>query len=257
MPPFSRTPEGSGDDPVLEGPPAGRDELGRERVSEIQRARILAAMVEMVSERGAANTRVVHVVARSGVSRRTFYELFEDREDCFLAAFEEGIALIANDVVPAYERPGRWRERIRASLLALLRFLDHDPGIARLVVVESLGAGAGALEHRSRVLAQVIAAVEEGRSEAKAGADPPPLTAEGVVGAAVSMVHTRLLEDGRTPLVEFVNPLMALIVLPYLGAAASARELARPAPAKRMIAVRERLPTARSRPRPPQAPSTR
>ena len=115
--------------------------VGREKVSEIQRARILAAMTEVAAERGAGNVTVAHVVSRSGVSRRTFYELFEDREACFLAAFDEAAQQIAARVVPAYEAEKRWRERIRAGLAALLDFLDEEPQAGRLCVVESLAAG--------------------------------------------------------------------------------------------------------------------
>jgi AcrR family transcriptional regulator len=66
--------------------------LGRERVTEIQRARILGAMVKESAERGAGNVTVAHVVERAGVSRRTFYELYSDREACFLAAFDDGVS---------------------------------------------------------------------------------------------------------------------------------------------------------------------
>ncbi len=144
------------------------------RVSDIQRARILAAMVDVASERGGGNVTVAHVVARSGVSRRTFYEIFQGREDCFLAALDDAIARIAAEVVPAYRQPGPWRERIRAGLRALLEYVDYDPPVARLVVVESLAAGPGALERRRRLLAQIVAAVDEGRREAKGGEDHHP-----------------------------------------------------------------------------------
>ena len=66
------------------------------------------------------------------MSRRTFYEIFEDREDCFLAAFDAAIDRIAATVVPVYQRPGKWRERIRAALAALLDLLDHEQAIGRL-----------------------------------------------------------------------------------------------------------------------------
>jgi AcrR family transcriptional regulator/DNA-binding MarR family transcriptional regulator len=174
-------------------PAAGRDGLGRERVVDIQRARMLAAMFDVVAERGAANASVAHVVARSGVSRRTFYELFEDREDCLLAAFDEAVLLASECVVGAYETGGGWRERIRASLAALLQFLDDQPAMGRLLVVEILGAGPRGLERRARVLARIVSAVDQGRAEAKPGKLPPPLTAEGVVGAVFSVIHTRML----------------------------------------------------------------
>jgi AcrR family transcriptional regulator len=249
MPPSRQ--QGQADGLVSEKFAVGRGRLGRERVSEIQRARMLSAMVEVVAERGAGNATVAHVVARSGVSRRTFYELFDDREDCFLAAFDDAVEKLAALVVPAYERENAWREKIRAGLIALLELLDYDRGTGRLVIVETLGAGPRALERRGRVLAQVIARVDGGRREAKKGDGPPPLTAEGVVGAVLAVIHARMVarmhpvtaspgagEGNTVRLTELANTLMAMIVLPYLGPAAARRELARPLPAARYTSRR-------------------
>src|SRR6202046_5951970 len=103
-----------------------RSEHGRGQVAELQRARLLTAMVQEVSERGVANVSVGHVVGRSGVSRRTFYEIFNDREDCFLAAFDEALHNAAAVVVPAYGTGGAWQTRVRGGLIALLGLLDTD-----------------------------------------------------------------------------------------------------------------------------------
>ncbi len=217
---------------------SGRDisGVGREKVFEIQRARILAAMTEVAAERGAANVTVAHVVSRSGVSRRTFYELFDDREACFLAAFDDAARQIAMRVVPAYEGERRWREKIRAALAELLDCLDEEPRAGRLCIVESLAAGPRALERRASVTAVVKRALEEGESESKAGNPPAPLTAEGVIGAVSSVLHARLAEpDPRAEgsFAELLGPLMAMIVLPYHGAAAATKEVARPRPPRR------------------------
>jgi AcrR family transcriptional regulator/DNA-binding MarR family transcriptional regulator len=206
------------------------EEVPHERVAGIQRARMLSAMAEVCAERGADNVTVAHVVARSGVSRRTFYEQFADRQDCLLAAFDAAVERIAARVLCAYERHERWRDRVRAALHALLAFLDEYPSVGDLVVVQVLGAGPQALERRQRILARIAAAVDGGRGESRRGAEPPPLTAEGVVGAVFSVVHARMVQEGHRPLVELVNPLMSMIALPYLGAAAARRELARPVP---------------------------
>jgi AcrR family transcriptional regulator/DNA-binding MarR family transcriptional regulator len=203
---------------------------GHGQVAEIQRARMLTAMVQEASERGVANVSVGHVVARSGVSRRTFYEIFNDREDCFLAAFEEALKGVTASVVPAYEAPGSWRARIRAGLTTLLECLECDPSIGRLLIVESLAAGPGALEQRQSVLAQIIPVIEQGAAEAKTNADSPVLTAEGIVGGVLSVLHTRLTEKNRGELLELVGPLMGMIVLPYLGPAAARKEIERPFP---------------------------
>jgi AcrR family transcriptional regulator len=228
-------------------------------VVEIQRARMLAAMVEVAGERGAANVTVAHVVARAGISRRTFYELFEDREDCFLAAFDHALEQAASVVVPAYESHSAWREQVRAGLTALLGFLEDEPGLGALLVVDALGAGPRALARRTEVLDVLIAKVDEGRPRsevAKAPRKPPaPLTAEGVVGAVFAVIHARILEhqsadngplpSGRRdapPISVLLNPLMSIIVMPYLGANAARRELERPVPQARKAQPSRRNP---------------
>ncbi len=200
------------------------------QVSQIQRQRLLSAAAEVTAERGAGTVTVAHVVARSGVSRRTFYELFADREDCLLAALDQAIERASAAVLPAYDPAQRWPARIRSALVALLGFMEEEPAMARLCVVESLGAGPRALERRARVVAELIAAVDEGREVVRAGKQPPPLTAEGVVGAVLAILHTRLLEAGNEPLSRLTGPLMGAIVLPYLGQPAAERELQKPAP---------------------------
>lgn len=208
---------------------SARNGLARDRVADIQRVRMLAAMVEVVAERGVGGVTVAHVVARSGVSRRTFYEIFEDREDCFLAAFDDGVERIGRVVVSAYGGQARWRDAVRAGLMALLGCLEDEPHLGRLVVVEALGAGSRALERRRRVVDVLVGVVDRGRGEGRAGRGLPALTAESVVGAVLSVLHARLSAEPPKGFVDLLNPLVAMIVLPYLGRAAADRELERPA----------------------------
>jgi AcrR family transcriptional regulator len=220
---------------------------------------MLVALVEVAAERGVAQASVAHIVARAGVSRRTFYELFEDREDCFLAAFDHALSRAGEVVLSAYGAERGWRERVRAGLAALLRFLDEEPGLGGLLVVDSLSAGPSALERRAGVIAALIAAVDGGRGEGKAAADSPPLAAEGVVGAVFSVLHARMLRlrasgsggardgaqravsagrsqrGGELPFLTLLNQLMGIVVMPYLGGAAARRELARPVPVARAV----------------------
>jgi AcrR family transcriptional regulator len=202
----------------------------RERVLEVQSARILAAMVEECAERGAANVAVAHVVGRARISRRTFYEIFANREACFLAAFDDALARVPRYVLDGYDPRAPWEARIRASLSRLLAFLDADRALAHLLVVGSLAAGPSALERRRDALKHVVPFVDEGRTRTKTGPGLPPLTAEGVVGGALSVVHARLLDGSARPLIELVNPLMGMIVLAYLGPAAARKELTQPIP---------------------------
>jgi AcrR family transcriptional regulator len=168
--------------------------FGEVRVREFQRARILAAMVEACGECSAANVSVAHVVERAGVSRRTFYELFDDREDCFLSAFDDAIARACRYVLDSYDPRARWVERVRGALVGLLAFLDCERGAGRLLIVDSLGAGTRALARRRDALAHAHALVDEGRRHAGAGRELPVLTAEGIVGGVLSVLHARLIE---------------------------------------------------------------
>jgi AcrR family transcriptional regulator len=216
-------------------------------VTEVQRARVLSAAAHVAAERGYGGMSVARVASRARVSRRTFYELFGDREDCFLALFDDALAratVVARDAV-AVAGHESWRERIRAGLAALLRFVDDEPALGSLLIVGALGGGPRVLERRGVALNALRRVVDEGRLQARSGHEPPPLTAEGVVGAVLSVIHARLLDQAALPsavgssrsrsssgssLLSLLNPLMGVIVLPYLGRAAAARELARPAP---------------------------
>jgi AcrR family transcriptional regulator len=205
------------------------DGIVREQISDLQRARILSAMFEVAGERGAGGVTVAHVVERSGVSRRTFYDHFDDRENCLLAAFEQALALASGRVVSAYESTKGWREAMRAGLLAFLSFCDEEPCVARLLVSDSQASGPRVAERRAEILARLTRIVDQGRDEGKVE-NVSPLAAEGTVGGVLAVIQARLLEAKRKPLVALTNELTSMIVLPYLGPAAARRELNRPVP---------------------------
>ncbi len=218
---------------------------------------MITAMIDVVAERGRANATVAHVVARSGVSRRTFYEVFDDFEDCFLAALDQSLAEVSRYVLDAYDPAEKWRSRIRSALAGVLEFLDDEPAMGRLCIVETLGAGLKVHQRRLAVLDLVVAVVDEGREQGRSAKALPPLTGEGVVGGVLSVLHARITPHaqggrgvatakgtrranggGRTgersgSLLELTGALMAMIVLPYLGPAAAAKEAARATPARR------------------------
>jgi AcrR family transcriptional regulator len=206
------------------------DGLPRGHVTEIQRARMLSAAVEAIEENGYARLTVAQVIGRAKVSRKTFYDLFVDREDCFLAVFERALEQIKGRVQEAFEQEPSWRESVRAGLAALLVFIDEEPELARLCVVDALGGGPRVLEERARVLVQLRNVIDRGRSEAAVRREPPSVTAEGVIGAVFAVIHTRLLERSTKPYIELHGSLMSMIVLPYMGVRAASRELSRQAP---------------------------
>jgi AcrR family transcriptional regulator len=209
------------------GTPASRG--GGLYVSAAQRERLLEAAFAVVAEEGYRRMSVRKVAGRAGVSSKTFYDLFADREDCFLTAFDQAVEELAIAVVPAFRTEREWSVRVRAGLAALLAQLDREPALRTLVFVEALGGGPRVLERRAEVLAVLQGAVDQGR-EGEIGRELSPVTAEGVVGAAFGVIYARLLEGDPQPLIGLLNQLMAVLVLPYRGHAASARELSRPIP---------------------------
>jgi AcrR family transcriptional regulator len=197
---------------------------------EIQRARLLSAATVVVDERGYAHATVAHITRRARVSRRTFYELFEDREACILALLERTLEEVRGELDAARLGPLQWRERVRGGLAVILAFLDREPGLARVCVVQSARGGPALLERRELLLAQLAAVLDEGSRVGSRGGQCTALTAEGLVGAAFTIVYTRLLRSEAEPLGGLLGELMAMIVLPYYGPAAARREQARLAP---------------------------
>lgn len=224
----------------------GPTNMPPEQVVEIQRARMLAAAVETIDEVGYAGMTVAQVIGRAKVSRKTFYEVFADREDCFLTVFEQIVDRARRQVRRAGAQEEGWREGVRAGLARLLWLMDEERSLARLCVIEALSAGPRVLASRARVLGELAAIVDRGREAGGAVREPPEVTAEGIVGAVFAVLHTRLMEGGQEPLSDLLGPLMSMIVLPYLGARAAGRELARPAPERPAI---QGAPTLRSQTR--------
>jgi AcrR family transcriptional regulator len=183
----------------------------------------------VAAESGYEAMSATAVVTRAGVSRKTFYDLFADREECFMAALDEALMGMAAAVVPAWEQEGKWSQRLRDALIAALRFLDDEREAGEPVISYLVGCGPKSAELRLQVLELLWDAVEEGCSQETARAQCSPLTAEFVVGGVLAVIHARL--RARLPqTMALVNPLMWMIVLPYLGPAAAGRELNRATP---------------------------
>jgi AcrR family transcriptional regulator len=206
------------------------------RVAEMQRRRLLLATGELVGEGGLESASVGRICKRAGVSRRTFYEQFEEREGCVLATVQFAVGRLEQSVLAACTSDAPWQERMRAAVTAALDRFDAEPGLARLCLVETLKGSPEVLAYRREVLVRLNAAVDEGRGEASGEVQPAALTAEGTVGGVLSVLHTRLLQRDPPRLTELVNPLMSMIVQPYLGPEEAERERRRPTPKPRSSA---------------------
>ncbi len=200
------------------------------QVEEIQHSRLLVAVAATIDEFGFEQSTVTRIAARAKVSRRTFYELFENRETCLVALIDVVVERVERDLAAAGLEGLEWRERVRGGLWAILSFLEREPLLARIWVVHALHGGPQTLERREQVLARLAAILDEGRGEGPRGAECTLVTAEGLVGGALGVVYARLRSGDRRPLTDLLDELMGMIALQYLGPRAARREQRRPSP---------------------------
>jgi AcrR family transcriptional regulator len=205
-----------------------------DRLVQARRARILAAARMLLREDPHADLRLAAICARARVSRRTVCESFDGRAALVLALFDDLVARVGATMADARRRrASSWLDGVRAALDALLDLLDASPGVARFLIVDSLAGDDVLLERRGCALATVASELDSGAPSPPAGSTPAPFGAEALVGAVVSILHARLLEDPVPALWPLRGSMMSVIVLPYLGVEASRRELERLAPASR------------------------
>jgi AcrR family transcriptional regulator len=107
-------------------------------------------MVEAVARHGYAGTTLRELVTLAGVSKSTFYEHFESKQDCFLSTFDAIVAQVGISVGDAYRSGGDFRERLIAGLGTFMSLAEEEPAAASLVAVESLTLGAAGVAHRER-----------------------------------------------------------------------------------------------------------
>jgi AcrR family transcriptional regulator len=181
-------------------------------------------MIEVVAKRGYPETRVVDVIGVAGVSRKTFYELFESKEDCFLAAYDVLLENLLGDATEGFESKATepWAERVAAALEALLEHLAGHPEEARFAIVEVLAAGPKALARRDAALRQFSGFLESGRSASSV--DLPGITSIAVVGGINELLYSEILHGAAGRLPSRLPDLMFWVTLPFLGADAAAAE---------------------------------
>ena len=194
-----------------------------------QRARMLDAVTRAVAEKGYSRVTVGDVVSVAGVSRRTFYEQFKDKEDCFLAAYATGTEALIGDMVEASLSVGDdadWREVLEAAIETYVGTLAADPEFARTFLVDVLGAGPAAVELRRKVYEQfvqqyVILARRAARQQPDLG-EVPEIYLRALVGGIGELVQQHVLTRDARSLPELAPVLVQLVKAVIQGAGAPA-----------------------------------
>jgi AcrR family transcriptional regulator len=194
-------------------------------VSRSQRERLLEAAVRVVATKGYAAATIGDLTKEAGVSRTTFYEMFDDKEACFLAAFDNAVDVLVRRVLGAYESADRWPDRARAGLAALLELLAEEPTLARLALVDIASAGPVAQRRYRSAVQRLTPLFEEGRDFAPDGRNLPPNTSRMAIGGVTGLISDALLEGNASGLPGLLSDVLFATLMPYIGPEAAAREV--------------------------------
>ena len=189
--------------------PHGRHHLSRELVRASQRGRMLDAMAQVVSDKGYGPATIADVTARAGVSRKTFYEQFTDKQDCFLASFDVGVAVLVSHLREQSAGVEGWHDRLRAGLEAFFNLLAEEPAFTHCLAIEAFAAGPNARKRRAALVAGFAEVYR--RANAQARAEDPrvvelDLEACRAIAGGVDEALRGYVESGRVEQVPELIP---------------------------------------------------
>jgi AcrR family transcriptional regulator len=211
--------------PELARLPPGRHGLPREFVAHNQRERLIAGLAEAIAENGYAGTTIAHITRHAAVSRRTFYEHFASKDECFVAAYDTVMAELRERVAQAFEEEDDWPHAVRAGIAAMLHFLAAEPNLARLCMVEALVAGPVVVERYDAAIQSFVPYFQTGRE----GRPPEvlarlsPTTEEALVGGMMSLISRRIIAGKTAELESLLPDLVEFTLTPYLGSDEAAK----------------------------------
>jgi AcrR family transcriptional regulator len=203
--------------------PPGRHGLPRVFVAENQRERLLNGVVDAVAEHGYDAATIAQITAAAKISRRTFYEHFEGKRDCFLAAYAMIEAHVLEEMLAAPGADAEWPDRVRARLAALLDVLSRDAAVTRCFLVEPLAAGGEVAARYREAMGLLAAALRP---------EPPPtqldmeIRDQALVGGIATLIVRRLGTAGAARLPELLPDLTELALAPYMGREEAKRQAA-------------------------------
>jgi AcrR family transcriptional regulator len=205
----------------------GGHELRHEVIIHHQRERILAAVVELVAERSYRSVSVAAIVKRARTARLKFYELFDSKEDCFLAAYDARLEQASARVSAALAGAGDSTiERVDAGIGALLAFLDERPELARAVVLEAPSLGAAMGDRREATLAAFTPIFDGARPGGKKAKLPANLE-ETVLDGLYWLLYDAILSGKPKRLVKLRPALVEFALVAFVGPAAAAQAAAK------------------------------
>lgn len=200
--------------------PRGRHGLSPEFVARNQRERLIAGLTQALYEVGYQKTTVSLIGQKAAVSKSDFYKHFESKDDCFVAAYDDTIDRIREQVVIGCEMTGEeeWPYRVRNAIAALLELLSREPALASIALVEGLRAGRGVYDRYQSAVESFVGLLRDGSPQPHAGTEVPDATDEAVVGGIASLLGRRVLAGEAERLSELFPEILEFTLSAYLGA---------------------------------------
>jgi AcrR family transcriptional regulator len=205
--------------------PPGRHGLPREFVARNQRQRLIAGLAEAVAEHGYEGTTVAHIAHHAAVSKRTIYEHFATKDECFVAAYTTVMAELRERVDRAFEGQADWPHAVKAGIATMLGFLAAKPNLGRLCMVEALVAAPIVVEPYDSAIQSLVPYFQAGR----AGRSPAvlsrlsPMIEEALVGGMMSLISRRIIAGKTAELEALLPDLVEFTLTPYLGSDQAAK----------------------------------
>jgi AcrR family transcriptional regulator len=208
--------------------PRGRHGLPRELVTRSQRERLQAAVVRVTAANGYESTSVADILEEAGVGRESFYELFEDKKDCLLAARGILVDDLNATVAESYGKPGPWADRVVNALAAMLAWFAADPAAARVVFVELAAVGADSRKLFRADFARFTKLIDDGLEQDEQVPGLPRATGLAIA-AALARVYEEVVRDRTAELPRLLPELTYEVLVPFVGEETAASEQRRAA----------------------------
>ncbi len=153
----------------------------KREVEENQRARLCGAMIEAIAARGYDATSVAELSRLAGVSKRTFYEQWANKEECFLATHDMITRCALSGVVFAHGEESNREAALHDLFEAFVHAAADRPKAARLVLVDTVGTARAAFDRTDRARRRFERLVVSGFGRSPAAVVLPPAVATGIV----------------------------------------------------------------------------
>jgi AcrR family transcriptional regulator len=204
-------------DPAPPRLPRGRHRLPFEFVVENQRRRLLTGAARALAEQGYTALTIKHIIEAAGVSRTTFYAVFDDKRDCVLAAHRDAFERLVVVLMRGCATEREWAGKARAALAASLAFMDAEPGAAGLLTLSPVAADPAIGRQVRDCNAHLATLLRDGRRHTPFGPSLPDLVEEGLIGGLLAILGPRVRAGDAGTLTDLEPQLLQFVLTPYVG----------------------------------------